>query len=120
MMHAPHHIIFVVLAYVAGVFLLVCHSPRAANAETGAGTKDDEGKSKCATFHLSNLTGTSPNETVVIEIKPEWAPLGAKRFEKLVESGFFNGTAFYRVVPGFVVQWGISYVSSRYIYTFIP
>lgn len=44
----------------------------------------------------------------VIETVREWAPKGADRFEELVRKEFYNGARFYRVRPGFVVQWGIS------------
>lgn len=44
----------------------------------------------------------------VVEVHPEWAPLGAERFLDLVRSGFYDGCKFFRVVPGFVVQWGIN------------
>ena len=44
----------------------------------------------------------------VIEVVPEWAPRGAQRFRKLVEVGFFDDSAFFRVMPRFVVQFGIS------------
>lgn len=37
-----------------------------------------------------------------------WAPLGADRFYDLVKSGFYNESAFFRVVPRFVVQFGIA------------
>lgn len=44
----------------------------------------------------------------VVEVRREWAPRGADRFYELVRSGFFNGCRFFRVVPGFVVQFGIN------------
>uniref|UniRef100_A0A7S0RCN0 Peptidyl-prolyl cis-trans isomerase n=1 Tax=Pyramimonas obovata TaxID=1411642 RepID=A0A7S0RCN0_9CHLO len=46
--------------------------------------------------------------TFTVEVHPEWAPIGAARFKELVEDEFFTATRFFRVVPGFVVQWGIS------------
>jgi peptidyl-prolyl cis-trans isomerase A (cyclophilin A) len=44
----------------------------------------------------------------VIEVTRAWAPLGADRFYNLVRYGFYNGASFFRVLPGFVVQFGIS------------
>jgi peptidyl-prolyl cis-trans isomerase A (cyclophilin A) len=44
----------------------------------------------------------------VIEVIRAWAPMGAYRFYNLVRNGFYDGNAFFRVVPGFVVQWGVS------------
>ena len=38
----------------------------------------------------------------------EWAPLGVDRVYHLVSNDFWAGARFYRVVPGFVAQWGFS------------
>jgi len=43
----------------------------------------------------------------VIEVRREWAPHGADRFYNLVKNGYYDGVKFFRVVPNFVVQWGI-------------
>lgn len=43
---------------------------------------------------------------VVIDVDRSLAPNGAQRFYDLVEAKYFDGARFYRVVPGFVVQWG--------------
>jgi peptidyl-prolyl cis-trans isomerase A (cyclophilin A) len=43
-----------------------------------------------------------------ITVTREWAPLGADRFYNLVKHHFYDGAAFFRVVPNFVVQFGIS------------
>ena len=41
-----------------------------------------------------------------IELFEEKAPLTAANFLKYVDEGFFDGTIFHRVVPGFVIQGG--------------
>jgi peptidyl-prolyl cis-trans isomerase A (cyclophilin A) len=43
----------------------------------------------------------------IIEVKRAWSPNGADRFYNLAKNGFFNGVKFFRVVPNFVVQFGI-------------
>jgi len=45
--------------------------------------------------------------TFTVEVTRAWAPLGADRFHSLIQSGFYNGARFFRIVPGFVVQFGI-------------
>jgi peptidyl-prolyl cis-trans isomerase A (cyclophilin A) len=44
----------------------------------------------------------------VVQVSHEWAPRGADRFYDLVQQHFFDDTRFFRVVPGFVVQFGLS------------
>ena len=42
--------------------------------------------------------------TVVLEIRPDWAPIGVKRFQELIDQRFFEGCRFFRVVSGFMAQ----------------
>jgi len=44
---------------------------------------------------------------VVIAVHRAWAPRGADRFYNLVRSGFYDGVRFFRVIPGFMAQFGI-------------
>jgi peptidyl-prolyl cis-trans isomerase A (cyclophilin A) len=44
----------------------------------------------------------------VIEVHADWAPRAADRFYNLVKNGYYDGCRFFRVVPGFVVQFGIN------------
>jgi peptidyl-prolyl cis-trans isomerase A (cyclophilin A) len=45
--------------------------------------------------------------TFVVEVHRDWAPIGADRFYNLVKSGFFENVRFFRVIPGFMVQFGM-------------
>jgi len=44
----------------------------------------------------------------VVEVRRDWAPHGADRFYNLVNVGFFDGAYFFRVVEGFVAQFGLN------------
>jgi peptidyl-prolyl cis-trans isomerase A (cyclophilin A) len=43
----------------------------------------------------------------VIEVHRDWAPNGADRFYNLVKNGYYDGVKFFRVMPGFMAQFGI-------------
>jgi peptidyl-prolyl cis-trans isomerase A (cyclophilin A) len=45
---------------------------------------------------------------VVIDVRRDWAPNGADRFYNLVKNGFYDDTRFFRVISGFMVQFGIN------------
>ncbi|HEY4565357.1 MAG TPA: peptidylprolyl isomerase [Thermoanaerobaculia bacterium] len=44
----------------------------------------------------------------VVEVHREWAPQGADRFHALVASGYFDDSRFFRVVAGFIAQFGVA------------
>jgi peptidyl-prolyl cis-trans isomerase A (cyclophilin A) len=44
----------------------------------------------------------------VVEVRREWAPNGADRFYNLVKNGFYDNARFFRVIEGFMVQFGIN------------
>jgi peptidyl-prolyl cis-trans isomerase A (cyclophilin A) len=44
----------------------------------------------------------------MVDVDSALAPVGARRFYNLVRNGYYDGVRFFRVVPGFVVQFGIS------------
>ena len=44
----------------------------------------------------------------VVEVTRAWAPRGADRFYNLVKNGFYDNVRFFRVISGFMVQFGIN------------
>ena len=44
----------------------------------------------------------------VVEVHSDWAPYGAARLYELVGKGFYDGNRFFRVLRGFVAQFGIN------------
>lgn len=59
-----------------------------------------------ATFQVNRLSGGgSGNFTVLVQ--PGWAPVGARRFRRLLEEGVFRQSRFFRVIKGFAAQFGI-------------
>jgi peptidyl-prolyl cis-trans isomerase A (cyclophilin A) len=51
---------------------------------------------------------TTTKGDFTVKVTRAWAPLGADRFYNLARHHFYDGAAFFRVLPGFVVQFGIS------------
>ncbi|MGA1996470.1 MAG: peptidylprolyl isomerase [Bryobacteraceae bacterium] len=45
---------------------------------------------------------------VAIEIHRDWAPIGADHLYDLVKRGYYDGVRFFRVLPGFVAQFGLA------------
>jgi peptidyl-prolyl cis-trans isomerase A (cyclophilin A) len=68
-------------------------------------------------LHPANLKARAPDNFKVkfvtthgdftVEVHRDWSPLGADRFFNLVKNKFFTDAAFFRYVPGFIVQFGI-------------
>ena len=76
-------------------------SPSQANAEEGGG--------RMIEFTVNNLDGEEGKTgTFTVQTRPDWAPLGAERFETLASNSFFENCRIFRVLPGFVAQFGIN------------
>jgi len=58
-----------------------------------------------ATYKVKFDTSKGP---FVVEVTRAWAPKGADRFYNLVKNGFYNDVRFFRVISGFMVQFGIN------------
>jgi cyclophilin family peptidyl-prolyl cis-trans isomerase len=58
-----------------------------------------------AVFHVRVETSAG---AFVIEAHRNWAPHGVDRLHELVQAGYFDDSRFFRVVPGFIAQFGIA------------
>ena len=65
--------------------------------------------SKLIEFHVRKLDGLEEEKGIfTIQTEPSWAPFGVKRFHELTQEEFWTDCRFFRVLPNFIVQWGIS------------
>jgi peptidyl-prolyl cis-trans isomerase A (cyclophilin A) len=102
---------------------IACSSPASAPAATGA---EADGAGKAATpdvpvdpklLDVDAANATAPDTydvlfdtsegEFVVTVHRDWAPIGADRFYNLVSIGYYDDSAFFRVVQGFMVQFGI-------------
>ena len=85
---------------------------------TACGDNGGEAEPIDLTAVSTNLQGTAPDvfrarfETskgdFVVEVTRAWSPAGADRFYNLVSHGYLDGVRFFRVIEGFMVQFGIN------------
>ncbi|MFB3902579.1 MAG: peptidylprolyl isomerase [Acidobacteriota bacterium] len=55
-----------------------------------------------------NIQFETTKGDILIKVTRNWAPNGADRFYNLVKIGYFDNTAFFRVLPNFMAQFGIN------------
>lgn len=70
-------------------------------------SKEEEITMKKGTIEFEN------GEKIVFDLYEEAAPGTVENFEKLANSGFYNGLSFHRVIPDFVIQGGCPEGSGR-------
>ena len=89
-------------ALLAAALLSACTNPRADQPDRPIDLDDSS---------LSPGTYRARFETsrgvFVVSVIRAWSPRGADRFHLLIKRGFYQETRFFRVVPGFIIQWGI-------------
>lgn len=103
------------LSYVSAIALVVtgggaCQKPDSQSASGGAvpdiRNAADPGFATQAPDSFRARFSTTKGD-FVIAVHRAWAPRGADRFYNLVRSGYYDGVRFFRVLPGFVAQFGI-------------
>ena len=64
-------------------------------------------------FTVEFIPSFSPSTPIVMNVTRAWAPLGVDHFYALLNDKFYDMAAFFRVVPQFVVQFGIAGVPAE-------
>ncbi len=90
---------------VAAAFALAMAGSSPALAQANLANPSSLNERAPATFKVKLDTSKG---VVVIEVKRDWAPNGADRFYNLVKNGFYDNARFFRVISGFMVQFGIN------------
>src|SRR5207249_6824771 len=85
--------------------------PDSAAAPVSAGTADFHNPASPGMRERAPDTFRARFETsagdFVVEVHRDWAPFGADRFYNLVKSGYYDDARFFRVITGFMAQFGI-------------
>ena len=55
---------------------------------------------------MAGVTIKTDFGSIKFTLLPDIAPETVRNFSKLAESGFYNGTLFHRIIPGFMIQGG--------------
>lgn len=92
---------------VAGVGLAsVVVGGQAANLEKMSKLRNPAALNEQAPATFKANLDTSKGQ-IVIDVHRDWAPVGADRFYNLVKNGFYDDIRFFRVIDGFMAQFGI-------------
>lgn len=94
------------LTLVAGLALFAAPLTTTAFAQTGNAANPASLTEKAPTVYKAKFD--TSKGVFVIEVHRDWAPNGADRFYSLVKSGYYDNVRFFRVVPDFMVQFGIN------------
>ena len=103
------------LAFVSG-----CTAAGGPPAQGGGGATSDCPTSQPAPMPLGQtrtVTLATTKGQIVIAVKSDLSPIAVANFVALASCGYYNGSPFHRVVPGFVIQGGVKADGSRLGYT---
>lgn len=88
-------------AFAFGAVAITSPAPAQSNLMNPASLRENAPATFNARFETSK-------GAFVVEVQRDWAPLGADRFYNLVKNGFYDGVRFFRVLDGFMAQFGIN------------
>jgi peptidyl-prolyl cis-trans isomerase B (cyclophilin B) len=91
-------------SWLLGMALLTGTALAQEKKEGSAETKKPQADAATATNEVAVIK-TSAGE-MVVEFWPDVAPKHVENFKKLAKQGFYDGTAFHRIIKGFMIQGG--------------
>lgn len=86
----------------SALFVAACGCASLAQPPSGGAAAPPPGGSDTFLVKLETSKGD-----IVLEVHPEWAPLGAAQFKAAVQDGVYDDARFFRVIDGFMAQFGI-------------
>ena len=102
----------ITLTMIASLSLAIAIAPGSASGQEGAKPNVEK------LMNPAQLTETAPEKyqvkfetskgEFILDVTRSWAPNGADRFYNLVKNGYYDSCRFFRVVPKFMVQFGIN------------
>src|SRR5689334_25065859 len=92
----------IVFAFAFALAIFGVHSPSLAGDLSNPASLDEKAPD------VYKVKFDTSKGSFVVEVHRDWAPNGADRFYNLVKNGFYNDARFFRVISGFMVQFGIN------------
>ncbi|MCX7830630.1 MAG: peptidylprolyl isomerase, partial [Acidobacteria bacterium] len=96
----------VLVVLLAGLIGIFAFAQQKSSAAKGATETKTEKKVTSDNLKETLVVFETDYGKIVFEFFPDKAPNHVKNFIELAKSGFYNGTKFHRVVPGFMIQGG--------------
>src|SRR5215471_3380768 len=93
--------------FVGAIMILATLPFVMAQGSSNAALKNPASLKEMAPAMFNAIFDTSAG-TFKVEVHRDWAPNGADRFYNLVKNGYYDDVRFFRVIPGFMVQFGIN------------
>ena len=92
----------IVFAFAFALAIVGAHSPSLAGDLSNPASLDEKAPD------VYKVKFDTSKGSFVVEVHRDWAPKGADRFYNLVKNGFYDNARFFRVISGFMVQFGIN------------
>jgi len=96
----------IALSFLASFALVACSSGGDGKPAGSPAPEDTGAQMSFETKGKPLVVLTTSLGDITVELYPDKAPISVENFLQYVKDGFYDGTVFHRVVPGFVIQGG--------------